>query len=199
MIKIGLTGSIGMGKSTVAKMFADLGAAVWDADDAVHRMYGKDGAAIEPIRALFPAAVLDGVIDRQRLAAIVLSDPAALQKLEAVVHPLVASDREEFIAAAAHAGVEAAVFDIPLLFENGSEQFFDVVIVVSAPAAVQEARVLERPGMTRQKLDAILSEQLPDAQKRERADYIVSTDRPLAETRSAVEAIFKEIIRRRSD
>jgi len=199
MIKIGLTGSIGMGKSTVAKMFADLGAAVWNADDAVHRMYEPGGAAIEPIRALFPDAIVDGAIDRRKLATLVLGAPGELQKLEAVVHPLVAADQETFMTAAAHAGAPAAVLDIPLLFENGSEKFFDAVIVVSAAADVQRARVLARPGMSDAKFEAILAEQMPDAEKRAKADYVIKTDQPLEATRSDVQATYKEIIARRAN
>lgn len=194
MIRIGLTGSIGMGKSTVLSMFADLGAAVWDADAAVHRLYGEDGAAVAPLADLFPDAIVDGVVDRAALAKIVLGDTQALAKLEAVVHPLVAEDREAFMAAAAQAGADAVVLDIPLLFENGTEKFFDATVVVSAPADVQRARVLARPGMSEEKFEAILRLQTPDAEKRQRADYIIDTGLPLEETRAQTAAVYSEIL-----
>ncbi len=194
MIKIGLTGSIGMGKSTVLSMFADLGAATWDADAAVHRLYAAGGRAVEPIGAAFPQAVAGGEIDRAALAKLVLNDQAELQKLEAIVHPLVGEDREAFLTAAAHAGALAAVLDIPLLFENGTEKFFDVTVVVSAPANVQRTRVLARPGMSEEKFKAILALQTPDQEKRQRADYIIDTGLPIEETRAAVETTYKKII-----
>lgn len=196
MIKIGLTGSIGMGKSTVLKMFGDLGAAIWDADAAVHRLYEKDGAAVTRIAEAFPGAVKDGVIDRAALASVVLNDAAAIERLEAIVHPLVWRDREAFMDSAARAGAAAAVLDIPLLFENGMEAFFDAVVVVSAPAAVQRERVLARPGMTAEKLDAILARQTPDEEKRKRADYVVDTGAPLEKTHDAVSEIYKTILDR---
>ncbi len=196
MIKIGLTGSIGMGKSTVAKMFGDLGAMVWDADAAVHRMYGRGGAAVEPVGALFPDVIVGGAVDRARLASVALGAPANLQKLEAVVHPLVAADREAFMTAAAHAGAPAVVLDIPLLFENGSEKFFDAVVVVSAPADVQRARALARPGMSEAKFSAILAEQMPDAKKCAKADYVISTGQALDETRDAARRVYEKIMAR---
>ena len=193
MITIGLTGSIGMGKSTAAQMFAELGAAVWSADAAVHRLYSKDGAALNAIEKMFPGVVGDDGVDRAALAKIVLSDPKKLRALESVVHPLVGSDRAEFIQAAAHAGAPMVVLDIPLLFENASDEHFDYIVVVSAPPAVQRERVLARPGMTPEKLDAILAQQMPDAQKREKADFVVSTDRSLDETRAEIERIFNSL------
>ena len=196
MIKIGLTGSIGMGKSTVAAMFGELGAAVWNADDAVHRMYAPGGAAVAAIEKEFDGVVRDGAIDRTALAQQVLGNQAALKKLEAIVHPLVAADREAFMAAAAEAGAAAVVLDIPLLFENGSEMFFDAVVVVSAPEAVQKARVLSRPGMSEEKLAAILAEQMPDAEKRKKADFVISTDQSLEETSRDVSEVFSAIIDR---
>ena len=199
MIKVGLTGSIGMGKSTVAEMFADQGAMVWNADDAVHRMYAEGGAAIEPIDKAFPGVVVDGAIDRRLLAAKVLGASDELKKLEAIVHPLVSTDREAFMTAAAHAGAQMAVLDIPLLFENGSASLFDVVIVVSAPEEIQRARVLARPGMSESKLNAILAEQMPDEQKRSLADYVISTDQSLEKTRADVAKIYNEIMARRSE
>lgn len=194
MIKIGLTGSIGMGKSTAASMFAEFGAIVWCADDAVHRMYEKGGAAIAPLAKLFPEAIVGGAVDRPRLAALALGAPEKLKELEAVVHPLVAADRETFMTAAAHAGAEMVVLDIPLLFENGSEKLFDAVIVVSAPAEVQRTRVLARPGMSEDKLKAILAQQMPDEEKRKKADYVLSTDQPLEETRRMAAEIYADII-----
>ncbi len=194
MIRIGLTGSIGMGKSTVLAMFADLDAAVWDADAAVHRLYAKDGAAVEPVGAVFPETIVDGAVDRARLAREVLGDHEKLKALEAIVHPLVGADREVFMLAAEHDQAPAVVLDIPLLFENGFEALFDAVVVVSAPAAVQRERVLARPGMTKEKLAAILAEQTPDEEKRARADYVISTDKPLEETFDDVRAVYERII-----
>lgn len=194
MIRIGLTGSIGMGKSTVAAMFKSLGAAVWSADDAVHRMYEKNGAAVEPIRALFPDAIVDDEVDRGRLAKLVLGDPKALLALEALVHPLVGADREAFAGAAIEAGEKALVFDIPLLFENNAEPLFDAVVVVSAPASAQRDRVLARRGMSEEKLAAILAEQMPDEEKRARASYVIDTGVSLEETRDQVAKVFADIM-----
>ena len=194
MIKIGLTGSIGMGKSTALSMFAQLGAAVWDADDAVHRLYGEGGAAVPLIDEAFDDVVVDGAIDRGKLAKIVLADQEKLKSLEAIVHPLVAEDRLSFMAEAAAAGAPAVVLDIPLLFENGSEAFFDAVVVVSAPADVQRARVLARPGMSQEKLNAILAQQTPDAEKRIRADYVVSSDQPIEKMQDDVARVYNAII-----
>jgi len=199
MIRIGLTGSIGMGKSTVLQMFADLGAATWDADAAVHRLYAKDGAAVEPLKELFPGAIIDGAVDRAALAKIVLADTQALAKLEALVHPLVAEDREAFMLAAAAAGADAVVLDIPLLFENDTEKFFDVTVVVSAPSEVQRSRVLARPGMSEEKFNAILRLQTPDEEKRQRADYVIDTGAPLDETRAQVRLAYSEILKRVSE
>lgn len=196
MIRIGLTGSIGMGKSTVLSMFESLGAAVWDADAAVHRLYAKGGAATADIAKEFPDAVEDGAVDRAVLARRVLGDRQALQLLEAIVHPLVAQDREAFTAAAAANGALAVVFDIPLLFENQAEKFFDAVVVVSAPEKVQRERVLARADMTAEKLDAILELQTPDAEKRRRADYIIETGQPLEQTRLDVEAAYRDILKK---
>ena len=172
-VRLGLTGSIGMGKSTTASLFAKAGAAVYDADAAVHRVYGLGGAAVDAVEALFPGVTVGGAVDRARLGAQVLNDPVALKRLEAVVHPLLGADRAAFVDASA--GTPLLVFDIPLLFETGGERGMDAVVVVSAPAPVQRARVLERPGMNPGKLDAILARQLPDSEKRARADFIVDT------------------------
>jgi len=194
MIRIGLTGSIGMGKSTALKMFADLGAAVWDADAAVHRMYGEGGAAVAPIEAAFPGVVENGAVDRAALAKIVLGDAEKLKALEAIVHPLVGADQAAFMGEAAAASAPAVVLDIPLLFENNSEALFDAVIVVSAPADVQRERVLARPGMTAEKLGAILAQQTPDAEKRARADYVISSDQSLEAMAAAVAKVYKTIL-----
>ncbi len=195
MIVVGLTGSIGMGKSVTATVFADLGVPVWDADAAVHRLYGPGGAGAGPIRALAPDAVGPGprgkdIVDRAKLRAAILADPALLERIEAAIHPLVAADRDAFLAEARAAGAALAVCDIPLLFETGAESWLDKVVVVSAPAEIQRARVLGRPGMTADALDAILARQVPDAEKRARADYVVDTSGPKDHARAQVAAIL---------
>ncbi len=194
MIRIGLTGSIGMGKSTALNMFANLGAAVWDADAAVHRMYAAGGAAVAPVEAAFPGVVVDGTVDRAALAKIVLNDPDKLKTLEAIVHPLVGEDQAAFLAEAAAANAAAIVLDIPLLFENNSQAFFDAVVVVSAPASVQRERVLQRPGMTEEKLAAILAQQTPDAEKRAAADYVISSDQSLNAMADDIRAAYETIL-----
>lgn len=187
--KLGLTGSIGMGKSTTAALFADHGCAVWDADEAVHRLYGPAGAAVDAIAHLHPDAVKDGAVSRPALKAWIAKDPKALGQIEAVVHPLVAADRAAFLTTTQS---DIAVLDIPLLFESGSKDAFDAVAVVSAPAEIQRARVLARPGMTDAHFKRILANQMPDAEKRKRADYIIETrDHPSAE--AAVTQIVQEI------
>jgi dephospho-CoA kinase len=193
MITVGLTGSIGMGKSTVAAMFAEEGAAVWNADEAVHRLYAKGGAGAGPVGARFPAAIVGGAVDRDVLSRLVINDAAALADLESIVHPLVAADRARFLDAAARDGVDIVILDIPLLFEKGSEKFFDAVVVVSAPADVQKARVMARPGMTEKKFRAIMMKQTPDAEKRRRADYVVNTGDSLEDTRREARAVLKAI------
>ncbi len=196
MIVVGLTGSIGMGKSTALAAFAGLGAPVWDADAAVHRLYGPGGAGIGPIHALAPDAVdpdgPDGV-DRAALRAAILADPALLERIETAIHPLVAADRDAFLASARAGGAVLAVCDIPLLFETDADAWLDKVVVVSAPADIQRARVLGRPGMTAETLDAILARQVPDRQKRARADYIVDTGGPKDHARAQVAAILAEL------
>ncbi len=184
MLILGLTGSIGMGKSTVAAMFADEGVPVFDADAAVHRLQGPGGACIAAIAAAFPGTTGPDGVDRAALGRAVLGDPAALGRLEAIVHPAVAAERAAFLADRAAAPL--VVLDVPLLFETGGERYCDRVAVVSAGEAVQRARVLARPGMTAAKLDAILARQLPDADKRARADIVIPTGGTLAETRAAV-------------
>lgn len=193
MITVGLTGSIGMGKSTVLAMFANEGAAVWDADGAVHRLYAKGGEGAKAVAARFPQAIVDGAVDRAKLSSLVLDDPSSLADLEAIVHPLVSADRARFVDEAARAGVDVAVLDIPLLFEKGSEKYFDAVVVVSAPAAIQKARVLARPGMSEKKFRAILMKQTPDAEKRRRAHYVIDTGVSHEETRAQVRAVMRDL------
>lgn len=193
MITVGLTGSIGMGKSTVAAMFAEEGAAVWDADAAVRRLYAPGAAGYLAVKERFPEAIGPDGVDRDRLSALVLNDAVRLAELEALVHPLVGADRGAFIDEAARAGAEVVVLDIPLLFEKGAEKFFDAVVVVSAPAEAQRARVLARPGMTEMKFRSILMKQTPDAEKRRRADFIIDTGASLAETRAQVARVMKAL------
>jgi dephospho-CoA kinase len=191
MIVLGLTGSIGMGKSTAAGFFADAGVPVYDADAAVHRLY--QGAAVPVIEAAFPGTTRDGEVDRARLAVRVLDDAAAFKRLEAIVHPLVRHAEERFLADAAAAGARIAVLNIPLLFETGGDARCDAVVVVSAPAAVQRERVLSRPGMTEAKLASVLAKQMPDAEKRRRADFVVDTSRDLDSTRAQIHAILQAV------
>ncbi|MDP2740245.1 MAG: dephospho-CoA kinase [Pseudorhodobacter sp.] len=170
--RLGLTGSIGMGKSTTAGFFAALGIPVWDADAAVHRLYAQGGAGAAAIAALCPSAVSGGAVDRAALADCITQDPAALAQIEAVIHPLVAADRTAFLAAAAG---DLVVLDIPLLFETGAEAGLDATLLVTAPPTLQRARVLARPGMTETRLKTILARQMPDAEKRARATHIIET------------------------
>ena len=183
-IVVGLTGSIGMGKSTVAAMFADEGVPVFDADAAVHRLQGEGGRLVAPIEAAFPGTTGVHGVDRALLGRAVLGDDAAMKRLEGIVHPAVGADRAAFLAS--HAAAPIVIFDIPLLFETGGDRAVDKVVVVSAAADVQRARVLARPGMDDAKFAAILARQLPDAEKRARADHVIATDVPLVETRAAV-------------
>jgi dephospho-CoA kinase len=196
VIVIGLTGSIGMGKSTVCGMFRDLGAVVWNADEAVHRLYAPGGAAVAALHAAFPGSAVGGAVDRDKLSKIILRNPDALARIEAIVHPLVGKDRAAFLKEAKKNGAEIAVLDIPLLFEKGHERGFDATVVVSAPAAIQRERVLARPGMTEEKFAAILSKQMPDCEKRHRADYVISTGQPRDATRAEVAIIVEELRRR---
>jgi dephospho-CoA kinase len=188
MKTIALTGSIGMGKSTVAQMFVDAGIPLFDADAEVRAMQDRGGELVDEIGARFPGSVRDGAVDRAILGARVLGDRDELAALELIVHPRVAQRRDRFIAANAKA--PALLFDIPLLFETGGDKNFDAVVVVSAPPEMQRARVLARPGMTPAKLDSILSRQLPDPEKRERADFVIDTGGPMDVTRRQVEAIL---------
>jgi len=191
MITLGLTGSIGMGKSTVAKMFADEGVQVFDADAAVHRLQGPEGALVAEIEAHFPGTTGPGGVNRGALGERVLGEPEALRQLEALVHPAVAREREAFLAA--HADSPLVVLDIPLLFEAGGWRQVDRIAVVSAPEDVQRARVLARPGMSEEKYERILARQMPDPEKRSRADFVIPTDGPLEETRQAVRRIVAEL------
>ena len=187
---LGLTGGIGMGKSTTARMFRDLGHPVWDADQAAHDLYARGGAAVEPVAAAFPEALKDGAIDRPALKQALGADPAALKRLESIVHPLVAADRRAFVAR--HSDAALVVLDIPLLFEGDGQGQLDGVAVVSTDSETQRRRVLERPGMNRDTLQMILDRQMPDVRKRALADWIIPTDTPEG-ARAAVEAICKEI------
>ena len=188
MMRIALTGSIGMGKSAVAAMFAGAGIPVFDADAEVRRLQGRGGGLVDEIEARFPGSTRDGAVDREALSAMVLAKPEELAALEAIVHPAVFDAREEFIAA--NRNSPAAIFEIPLLYETGGESGFDQVIVVSAPADVQRARVLARPGMSPAKLDAILARQVPDEEKRKRADFVIDTGGTLAATEAQVAEII---------
>ncbi|KSB88295.1 dephospho-CoA kinase [Caulobacter vibrioides] len=190
MIILGLTGSIGMGKSTTAKMFEAEGAPVYDSDAAVHALYSAGGAAVAPVEAAFPGVVVDGAIDRARLSAQVVGDPEALEKLEAIVHPLVGAHRIGFFEKAQRDGHGIVVLDVPLLYETGGQKNVHKVVVVSAPAEVQRERVLARPGMTAEKFEAILARQLPDAEKRARADFVIDTGRGLDAARDQVRDIL---------
>jgi len=188
MIVLGLTGSIGMGKSTVARMFADEGVPVFDADAVVHRLQGPAGALVAGIEAAFPGTTGPRGVDRSTLAERVLAEPAALRRLEALIHPAVALERGAFLAA--HAQSPVVVLDIPLLFEKGGEAQVDRIAVVSADPEVQRIRTLARPGMTAEKFLRILSHQLPDAEKRARADFVIPTDCSIDETRASVRRIL---------
>lgn len=194
MIVLGLTGSIGMGKSTTTAMFADHGALIWNADEAVHRLYARGGAAVAPVDEAFPGVVVDGAVDRVRLAEALGRDDQAFRRLEAIVHPLVLKGRLEDLEAAEARGVKLAVLDIPLLFETGGDAAVDAVVVVSAPASVQAERVLARPGMTHERFEAILSRQMPDAEKRRRADFVVDTGEGLEAARARVDEIVGMVL-----
>lgn len=191
---IGLTGSIGMGKSTTAQMFADLGCPVFDADAAVHAMYAKGGRAVPLIRAVFPDAIKDGAVDRKTLGDHMRADPLNLKVLESFIHPWVGEARQRFFALAKSDGVKAVVFDVPLLFETGGDTKVDATVVVTAPVAVQRERVMSRPGMTEELFQMILSKQMPDAEKRARADYIISTDAGFDAARRQVKSVLEDIL-----
>jgi dephospho-CoA kinase len=190
MVVIGLTGSLGMGKSTTSRFFAEAGIPVFDADETVHRLYAGDAAA--PIEAAFPGTTGEQGVDRERLAQAVLDNAAALARLEAIVHPLVRQEEQRFLEAARRAGTRVAVLDIPLLFETGGDRRVDAVVVVSAPPEVQRARAFERPGMTGEKFRALLAKQLPDEEKRRRADFVVDSSQGYDFARAQVHAILRK-------
>lgn len=194
---LGLTGSIGMGKSTTARLFAEAGVPVWDADAVVHRLYGSGGGGAAALAGIAPGAVAKGAVDRARLRAATLADPALLGRIEARIHPLVAADRAAFIAA--HPGAPLIVLDVPLLYETGAAEHMDGVLVVSARPETQAARVLARPGMTEAAFRAILARQVPDADKRARADFVIETDHGVAAARAEVAALIERLRRQGRD
>ena len=191
MLIIGLTGSIGMGKSTAAERFRFHAVPVFDADAEVHRLYG--GPAAATIELAFPGTVVAGSVDRKRLSKAVLNNPQALKRLEAIVHPIVRAAEKKFLMQSAATGHELAVLEIPLLFETGADQMVDVTIVVSAGPAIQRERVLRRPGMTGDKLAALIAQQIPDDEKRARADYVVDTSGPVGDTNARIDKLVKSL------
>jgi dephospho-CoA kinase len=192
MFVLGLTGSLGMGKSVTAKMFAEEGVPVYDADAVVHQLYEAEAAPM--IEAVFPGTTFGGKVDRDKLAQRVLGSAEAVKELEGIVHPLVRRAEERFLAQAQRKGAGLVVLDIPLLFETGGDQRCDAVVVVSAPFAVQRARVFERPGMTEQKFASIVAKQMPDAEKRARADFVVDTSKGLEAARRQVRDILERVV-----
>ena len=190
MIVLGLTGSIGMGKSTTAQLFAEAGVPVYDADAAVHRLY--EGEAVPAIEAAFPGTTTDGKVDRNRLSARVVLDPAAMKRLEEIVHPMLGASRHKFLQDAEQSGAPVAVIDIPLLFETGGEKRVDAVVVVTTTPELQRERILARPNMTEEKLAAILARQMPDAEKRKRAHFVVDTSHGLDPVRARIRDILAE-------
>jgi len=190
MIIVGLTGSIGMGKSTVAQMFAEEGAPGFDSDAAVHALYAPGGAAVAPVEAAFPGVTKDGAIDRVALSARVVGNAEAIKRLEEIVHPLVRAAQTQFLQEQRDVGTAVVVLDIPLLFEGGGAKLVNKTVVVSAPADVQRARVLARPGMTVEKFEAILARQMPDAEKRARADFVIDTSGSFDDARAQVRAVL---------
>ncbi len=195
MFKLGLTGSIGMGKSTTARLFADAGCSVWDADAAVHRLYAKGGAAVRPMEALFPDAISDGTVDRGALRSIIVKHQDALRMIEGIVHPLVRDDRAQF---AANADTDVIVFDIPLLFETGGEAEMDAVACVTVSPEKQEERVMERGTMTREQFAAIRAKQMPNDEKCARSDFVIETD-TLEHARAQVHDVLEQIRKRMTD
>jgi dephospho-CoA kinase len=195
---IGLTGSIGMGKSETAKLFAKLGIPVYDSDAAVHRLYEPGGAAVEKIAEAFPGSVHNGCVDRAALTKLLAGDEAAFKRLEAIVHPLVAAEQRKFMELAARDGADMVVQDIPLLFETGGHARMDAVVVVSAPAELQRKRVLERPGMSAEKLDQILLRQMPDEEKRAKAHFVVETGKGLDHAFEQVRSIVATLKAKRN-
>jgi dephospho-CoA kinase len=193
MLILGLTGSIGMGKSTTAKLFAEAGVPVYDADAAVHQIY--QGEAAPAIEAAFPGTTVDGKVDRARLSAQVVHDPAAMKQLEQIVHPMLGASRQKFFEDAQAAGAPVVVVDVPLLFETGGEKRVDAVVVVTTTPEIQRERVLARGTMDDAKLDAILARQLPDAEKRKRADFVVDTSHGLDPVRERIRDILAEVVK----
>jgi dephospho-CoA kinase len=193
MIILGLTGSIGMGKSTTAKLFAEAGVPVYDADATVHMLY--EGDAVPVIEAAFPGTTAEGKVDRARLSARVVHDPAAIKQLEQIVHPMLGASRQKFLQEAEQSGAPVAVVDVPLLFETGGEKRVDAVVVVTTTPEIQRQRVLARDNMTGEMLDAILARQLPDAEKRKRADFVVDTSRGLDPVRARIRDILSEAVK----
>jgi dephospho-CoA kinase len=190
MIILGLTGSIGMGKSTTAKLFAEAGVPVYDADAAVHNLY--EGEAAPAIEAAFPGTTVDGKVDRNKLSAQVVHDPAAIKRLEGIVHPMLGAGRQKFLREAEQAGAPVAVVDVPLLYETGGEKRVDAVVVVTTSPEIQRQRILARDNMTAEKLDAILGRQLPDPEKRKRADFVVDTSHGLDPVRARIRDILAQ-------
>ena len=190
MIVLGLTGSIGMGKSTTANLFAEAGVPVYDADAAVHRLY--EGEAVAAIEAAFPGTTAGGKVDRNKLSARVVHDPAAMERLEEIVHPMLGASRQKFLRDAEASGAPVAVIDVPLLFETGGEKRVDAVVVVTTSPEVQRMRILARPNMTEEKLGAILARQMPDAEKRRRAHFVVDTSHGLDPVRARIRDILAE-------
>src|SRR5450432_3759706 len=193
MLLLGLTGSIGMGKSTTAKLFAEAGVPVYDADAAVHMLY--EGEAVPAIEAAFPGTTADGKVDRNKLSARVVHDPAAIRQLEHIVHPMLGASRQKFLDDAERSGAPVAVVDVPLLFETGGEKRVDAVVVVTTTPEIQRQRVLGRENMNAERLDAILARQLPDAEKRQRADFVVDTSHGLDPVRARIRDILVEAAR----
>jgi dephospho-CoA kinase len=188
MIILGLTGSIGMGKSTTAKLFAEAGVPVYDADAMVHSLY--EGEAVPAIEAAFPGTTVDSKVDRNKLSARVVHDQAAIKRLEQIVHPMLGASRQKFLDDAEQSGAPVAVVDVPLLFETGGEKRVDAVVVVTTTPEIQRQRILARDNMTGEKLDAILARQLPDAEKRKRADFVVDTSHGLDPVRARIQDIL---------
>jgi dephospho-CoA kinase len=193
MVILGLTGSIGMGKSTTAMLFAEAGVPVYDADAVVHLLY--EGEAAPAIEAAFPGTTVDGKVDRNRLSARVVHDPAAMQRLEQIVHPMLGASRQKFLAEAEQSGARVAVVDVPLLFETGGDKRVDAVVVVTTTAEIQRQRILSRPNMTDEKLDAILARQMPDAEKRGRANFVVDTSHGLDPVRARIRDILDQAVK----
>jgi dephospho-CoA kinase len=193
MLILGLTGSIGMGKSTTAKLFEEAGVPVYDADATVHRVY--EGEAVPAVEAAFPGTTVDGKVDRAKLSARVLGDSAAISRLESIVHPMLRSYHQKFLADAERSGAPVAVVDVPLLFETGGEKRVDAVVVVTTSPEIQRERILKRADMTAEKLDAILARQMPDAEKRKRADFVVDTSHGLDPVRQRIRDILEQVVK----